>query len=707
MSGVTIDLHLRAAGVSLVLHSADDRLPSIVHWGADLGADLDLPSLVRALRPATTSASADSGVRFSVVAQESEAYSGRPGLTGSRGTGSWSPRLRVVSVEESADGATIEARDDQLEVTMRTTIRLDPYGVLQLRHAVRNDGLEPYTVRELATVVPVPGVVGEVLDLAGRWALERQPQRRPTSVGTWLRELRHGRTGFEAPLVTVAGTPGFGNRHGEVWGIHLGWSGNARTWYDQTPDGQRSLGAAELLGPAGLIVAPGTSYETPLLYGSWSGAGLDGLADRFHDHVRARPSHPSTPRPVVFNTWEAVYFDQSLEALTALADRAAQAGAERFVLDDGWFLGRRDATAGLGDWEVDPGVWPQGLTPLIDHVLGLGMDFGLWVEPEMVNPDSELLRAHPDWALAVSGHEPITWRQQLVLDLSRPEVFDHLLTRLDALLAEHRIAYLKWDHNRDLMDAGGVDGQEALHDNVLAVYRLLDALRARHPGVEIESCSSGGARVDLGILARTDRVWGSDSIDALDRQAIQRWTSLLLPPELVGSHVGAPRAHTTGRVLDLPFRGATALFGSLGIEWDVSRATDDELAALSGVVAAYRELRPLLHSGRVVHADLPGPCLLHGVVAPDGGSAVFCYAQLASPPTPLPGPVRLPGLRGDVPYLVDNLVLPAPSTEPAPPRWLPEPLTLTGSVLATVGLALPVVKPAQAVLVTLRDARAT
>ena len=210
---------------------------------------------------------------------------------------------------------------------------------------------------------------------------------------------------------------------------------------------------------------------------------------------------------------------------------------------------------------------------------GLGMEFGLWVEPEMVNPDSDLARAHPDWVLPGPP-----WRHQQALDITIPEAYAYIFERLDALLTEYEIAFLKWDHNRDLVTP--------THDQTLATYRLLDELRARHPGVEIESCSSGGARVDLGILARTDRVWASDTNDALERQSIQRWTQLLLPPELVGSHVGPPKAHTTGHTHDLSFRGATALFGHFGIEWDIASATDEERAELAEWIARYKRFAP-------------------------------------------------------------------------------------------------------------------
>ena len=305
------------------------------------------------------------------------------------------------------------------------------------------------------------------------------------------------------------------------------------------------------------------------MYAVHSTTGLGAASRQFHAVVRSSPAHRDRPRPVVLNTWEAVYFDHDFDTLTRLAERAAAVGVERFVLDDGWFGGRRDDTPGLGDWWVSPDAHPDGLAPLIERVRALGMEFGIWVEPEMVNPDSDLYRAHPDWALADPGYEPVLGRHQLVLDLAIPAAFDEILGRLDALLGDHDIAFVKWDMNRDHVQATGADGRAGTHAQTLALYRLLDELRRRHPDVEFESCSSGGARIDLGILQRTERVWTSDCNDALERQTIQRYASTLIPPEVIGAHVGPPTAHTTGRTQSLAFRAATALFGHFGIEWNL------------------------------------------------------------------------------------------------------------------------------------------
>ena len=351
----------------------------------------------------------------------------------------------------------------------------------------------------------------------------------------------------------------------------------------------------------------------------------DGLAQAFilgADFVAGRKS--------TLILGDNIYFGHDLPRLLRLVETAASVGVERFVLDDGWFLRRRDDSAGLGDWVVDPVVWPQGLHPLVERVRELGMQVGLWCEPEMANPASDLLREDPDRVLAQSGRTPRAWRRQQVVDLTRPDVHARLLEQISAIVAEYDLDYLKWDHNRDLHEADhrqdGVS-RPAVHWQTLATYRLLDELRARHPRLEIESCASGGGRVDLGILERTDRVWASDTNDAVERQLIQRWTGLLLAPELVGAHVGPPVAHTTGRTVDLGMRLLTALFGHAGIEWDITTCTGDELDRVRAWTALYRELRPLLHGGRTVRRDLPSGlpgstgALLHGVVARDGDRA--------------------------------------------------------------------------------------
>jgi alpha-galactosidase len=343
--------------------------------------------------------------------------------------------------------------------------------------------------------------------------------------------------------VVIAAVPGLGFGSGEAYGLHVAWGGNAGHRVERVPSGlgmadgsgqwlvpgSTTIGGGELLLPGEIALAQGESCVTPWVYLAASRAGLDGLAAQFHGHLRSVPAHPRRPRPVNLNVWEAVYFRHDFATLAALADIAADAGVERFVLDDGWFRGRREDRAGLGDWQVDEQVWPGGLHRLVAYVRGRSMQFGLWIEPEMVSPDSDLFRAHLDWILSAGQRRPPLQRRQLVLDLTRPEVAGYLLERISALLAEYEISYVKWDCNRDIIDAGSGarGGAPATHDQAVAVYALLDELRSRHPDVEWESCAAGGGRIDLGMLERVQRVWTSDMTDAMARQSIQRWTCAL------------------------------------------------------------------------------------------------------------------------------------------------------------------------------------
>lgn len=701
-------VHLRGEHCSLVLsfHEGDDEpMPTVVHWGARIERDDDIDSLVETSLPAVTHSGADVAARWRLVPMPTDGWPLRPALEGARGDGSaYSPRFHVSEVRAESDSATIEGRDDIAGLAITIDLRLHEGGVLTWNQRVTNTQPGTYHLTRLSAALSLPTQATELLDLTGRWCRERAPQRTPLHMGAWVREGRRGRTGHDAPTVLVAGRPGFSFREGEVFGMHVAWSGNT-TWYaERSPHGIAQLGGGELLEPGEVRLAEGESYDAPTVMFVHRNDGLDGLSDAFHRYTRARDCHVATPRPVILNTWEAVYFDHRLDRLTALADVAAEVGVERFVLDDGWFGSRRDDTKGLGDWTVSTEVWPDGLTPLIKHVTGLGMQFGLWVEPEMVNPDSDLYRAHPDWILSIPGRLPQTWRHQQVLDLHNPDAYAHVLTQLDALLRDNDIAYLKWDHNRDLTDTGHA-GVSGVRTQTLALYALLDELRRRHPGVEIESCASGGGRVDLGILDHTDRVWASDCIDPLERQMIQRWTALLLPPELVGAHVPSDESHTTGRRHGLGFRLATAFFGHMGVEVDLTATSPEERSQISQAVALHKELRPLLHGGTTVRVDHPvDEALVHGVVSHDRDQAVFAYVQLTSGQTHTPGRARLAGLDPQRRYRIEPLVLgPQPSTQQiTPPQWITAGgAELSGAALMNVGVQIPILRPEQSFLVRL------
>jgi alpha-galactosidase len=483
---------LRAAGTSLLLDVGGRLLPRVLHWGADLGevsVDTGDAAAVRAAVTAAVPRSAlDAPLDLTVLPVESDGWSGAPGLAGHRDGRAAHPVLRLTALEVQTDGVggsvVASAGDPSSGLDVEVRLRLDAHGVLAVDATVTNTGPGVYALAAVRPLIPLPHKVTEVLDTTGRWCREASAQRHPLQHGSWWRPTRRGRTGHEGPLFVAAGPAGFGFRHGEVWAAHLAWSGDTEYLVERLPEGVgphgAALVAAELLRAGEVRLAPGEAYRSPTALYAWSADGLDGVAARWHRWQRAREHHPRSPRPVVLNTWEAVYFDHDLGRLTQLADVAARIGVERFVLDDGWFRGRRDDTAGLGDWYVDPDVWPEGLHPLVEHVRGLGLQVGLWVEPEMVNLDSDVAREHPDWVLRPhEGAVPPSWRNQQVLDLTSTGAWDYLLERLDALVSEYRLDYLKWDHNRDLHAAGAAPGfGPTVHQQTRRLYDLLDALRA-------------------------------------------------------------------------------------------------------------------------------------------------------------------------------------------------------------------------------------
>lgn len=697
-----IPVHLRDGGVSVVVDCPSTALPSILHWGPDLGScrEEDLRTLAAACAPLIENTT-DQPVRVSLVPEHSAGWMGAPGLTGHRAGGAWSARFQDVEYMRTATTLTARATDTAAGLVLEILLELAPSGLLRSRATLTNAAAGAYELQRLVVALPVPPIATEILDLAGRWAKERVPQRRAITVGTHLRESRRGRTGADAATVLTAGEAGFGFGSGATWGLHVGFSGNHVSSVERMTSGRTVLAGGELLLPGEVSLPEGASYSTPWIYGAY-GEGLDEQASRFHEWLRARPDHPRSERPVTLNVWEAVYFDHKLEPLLQLAERAAKVGVERYVLDDGWFRGRRSDNAGLGDWTVDEQVWPEGLHPLVNRVRQEGMQFGLWFEPEMVNPDSDLARAHPDWILQTGERLPMEARRQQVLNLAIPAAYNHVFGAVSALVDEYALDYIKWDHNRDLIDAGSTaTGSAGVHEQTLAVYRLLAELREKHPRLEIESCSSGGARVDLGILEHTDRIWASDCIDPLERQQILRWSAQLVPPELTGSHIGSAVSHTTGRSHSLEFRAATAMFGHFGIEWNINNLDPVELGSLTEWVQLHKRFRALIHTGRSVRVDHPvAELAVSGSVAADGSEALFCFALLARPSTWPPGLVRIPGLEPEARYLVERV---GPGTaDPGPngaPHWQLAPTVLTGRMLSAVGLQAPALRPEQAMLV--------
>ncbi|MDD7385230.1 MAG: alpha-galactosidase [Actinomycetaceae bacterium] len=697
-------VYFHTDGVGLVIAVFEQSLPVILHWGAELGdiTSVDAQQLLLACAANPGEGTVDTPRLVAVMPEHWAGWFGRPGISGSRQDGSaWTPKFSLshVDVNESRmDGdfasfttgsATIHATDRTADLELNLVIEMLVGGAVRMRATLTNLGARDYRLDELVLAYPVPARAVEIQDFAGHWGQEKITQRHEFTVGQYLREGRKGRTGADSAGVLHAGVQGFTTQSGEVWGVHTAWSGNHIHYAERAFTGEKLIGGGELILPNEIVLGSGESYTSPWVYGTY-GIGLDQTAHRFHTYLRSRPQHPSTSRPVTLNVWEAVYFNQNLEELRCLADIAAQLGVERYVLDDGWFSSRRNDRSGLGDWYVSDEVWPQGLHPLVDHVHSLGMQFGLWFEPEMVNEDSAIARAHPEWIMAPEGRLPVRARHQQVLNIGIPECYEHIYSRITKLIDEYGIAYIKWDHNRDLIDAGTLPRhQPGVHAQTRATYRMMAQLKRDHPGLEIESCSSGGGRIDLGIMEYADRVWVSDNIDPVDRQQMLRGTSQLLPLEMLGSHIASRTSESTGRTHDLDFRAATALFGHLGIEWDLRKASPQERETLAQWITFYKQIREFLFTGDYVRLDFPDHTLLGcGVIDHAKRKALYSLASMDVPITVSRGMVTLPGLDASTHYHVTPHPLTSNAAGLRPPLWFNDGkgFTATGAMLEHVGL---------------------
>ncbi|WP_417331354.1 alpha-galactosidase [Halomonas cupida] len=713
-------LSLSADGIQLQLDLADGLL-KLAHLGRIAPVTPAQHRLMSAA--ATPQASLDQLPPNTLFNDAGLGFAGYPALIGDRDGRDWLTDMRLSEVACSTDslGAhaqlTLADATSELEVLLSLTLTIE--GVLRQSTTLRNPGTADYRLEWLAACcLPLPNRFEQCLSFGGRWVQEFTETRHALSEGTFTLENRRGRSSHQRVPSLIVGTEGFSEQSGEVISAHLAWSGNHRLLVERQFDGSTQLQLGALLLPGEQVLAAGDSVTTPEVDMAWSDTGINGASQRMHRTLRARLDWPTPnkPRPVHVNTWEALYFDHDAGRLEELVTAAGDVGAERFVLDDGWFVGRDGERAALGDWYLDQGKYPEGLGPLIASVHAQGMEFGLWVEPEMVNPDSALFRTHPDWILALEGREQPLGRYQCVLDLTRPDVTDYLFARLDALLSDYPIRYLKWDMNRDLTHAATQSGERrgmpVAHAQVQALYALLARLRQAHPEVEIESCASGGARTDHGILRHTHRVWTSDCNDPHERTHIQRGASRFLPPELLGAHIGPEHAHTTSRRTSLAFRASTALFGHLGLELDVSQLAPRERGELRVWIERYKALRGLLHGGVSWRLD----CLddgqhAHGVVSQDGEEALYCISQLAMPRHAVPAPQPLAGLIAGQHYRLELLELPEHPERRMKqlPAWMQaqlsgEPVVASGEMLMRAGLALPVLDPEQAILIHLTAA---
>ncbi|WP_309752309.1 alpha-galactosidase [Novosphingobium sp.] len=599
----------------------------------------------------------------------------------------------VSAVKADADAITIRLEDPQEGLLLEQRVTRDPGGAFRFDARLTNRGAAALTLDWLASAqIPLAADSTGLISWRGRHNAELAECREAMPQQVWAREGRRGISGHGGPPGVVVLGEGAGHHSGLVHALQLAWSGDSRLTVERDDEGFWLLSAGAALQPGEVVLQHGESYTAPQAILAASTQGRGGAAAQHHAAVRAQigwPGGAMRPRPVHLNSWEACYFDHDEARIADLAQAAAAIGIERFVLDDGWFKGRDDDTAGLGDWICDPVKYPHGLKPLADKVCALGMEFGLWVEPEMVNPDSDLTRAHPEWALHVPGRAQPTARGQLVLNMALPQVRDYLFGALDTLLREVAISYLKWDHNRDLAPAGGAA-------QMAGTYDLLGRLRAAHPLVEIEGCAGGGGRSDAGLASYVHRFWTSDNIDAVSRVAMQRGFLAFLPPELMGAHIGASPAHATGRTQALGFRAAVAMPGHFGVELDPRKLDEADRAELADWIAFHKAWRHLLHGTRTWQGEGAD-----GLVWQAAGTAreFLLFVIRADPPHDRrPQPLRLPFLaeaddvalqllriggsrRG---YAMHSAAL-FDAMRAAPQRF-------TGSWLAQAGLQLPPLK---------------
>lgn len=665
---------------SLILASFNEEIPAIVYWGPPLPAR-EHRDIVRAATLDVTGGMLDANPPVSLNPETTGTFPGQPGMTLSDENGPpLRPRFQLVGVEET-DGLILRARDAGLGLVYEADLVIDAETAV-VTAVARLLSEAPVRVHWLsAPVFPATQYGVEMIDFAGRWIGEFQEIRTPWAAGIRVRENLTGRTGHEHFPALILPEAGATNSAGRAYGFHYGWSGGHRMVAEELPDGRRQI---QFGHAAGTRLSASDHFETAPLHAVFSDHGLNGLAVGFQRHVRDNLvtwPKPRTPRPVHYNCWEAVYFDHRIEDLKAIADQAAALGAERFVLDDGWFGRRDDDTSSLGDWFIDPRKYPDGLGALIDHVHGLGLSFGLWFEPEMVNPDSEFYRAHPDWALG--REDQVLGRQQMALDVAREEVRDHLYDRISVLLSAYDIDYIKWDHNRVLPmpDAGQAYGY----------YALLDRLRADFPETEIESCASGGGRIDFGVLTRTQRFWLSDSNDALERLRIQHNAALFLPLAVTGSHVGPRTCHTSGRVIDIRMRAWVAAQRHMGFEMDPRELTGEEAAVLTRVTTWWKVNRGWMTAGDILRLDSADPSVIaEEQLARDGSRFVVFAGRADSSAQILPRPLRLTGLEARATYRI-RLVNreDAVGLSRGTPLLKMEDVSLSGRYLMSHGLTLP------------------
>jgi len=558
--------------------------------------------------------------------------------------------LHYQSYKAEGDRLSITLKDikDEIEAVLEYRVFADA-GIISRRAVIRNNSKQAITIEsaQSATWYLPPGDGYRLTYLSGRWAAETQVNQEPIHEGTKVLESRLGHTGHNFNPWFAIDRGEANEEHGGVWFGALAWSGNWRISVEQTPYRQVRVTGGFNTFDFAYPLKPGEKLETPAFYGGYAANGF-GEASRLLHGLELNDIEPhgsaARPRPVLYNSWEATEFNVDEAGQTALAQKAAKLGVELFVMDDGWFGKRNTDHAGLGDWVVNPQKFPNGLAGLIKTVNGLGMDFGLWVEPEMVNPDSDLYRAHPDWVMNFPGRPRSELRNQLVLNMARDDVKEHIFDVLDKLVTTYKLRYFKWDMNRIFAEPGwpevsAGEQRELWVKYVWNYYEIMDRLRKKHPELEIESCSGGGGRVDLGVLRYVDEVWPSDNTEAFDRLKIQEGFSEAYAAKFMSAWV-TDVPNMNGRSTPLWYRFLVAMQGALGIGSNLNKFSDEDTKLATQMVALDKRIRETVQFGSLYRLLSPrtSDTTANEYVSKDGKEAVvfaFRHSQQydTKPPT--------------------------------------------------------------------------
>ena len=584
-----------------------------------------------------------------------EVVDGKPGIPGLPATFGDNAKTLLLHLKDELIG---------LEATLSYTMFDDVAGVVRSVKLHNASDSDLVIERAYSLCLELPDSRYDLITLSGKWAREREIARRPLVMGEQgVSSLRGATSLFTSNMLFLA-RPETTEAQGEAIGAALVYSGNftAQVHVDANRNSRVFLGLNGVDFSWKLV--PGADFHTPEAVTVYSDAGLDGMSAQFHrvcgSHL-ARGKFAKAPRPILLNNWEATYFNFNEEKLLKIARTAADVGVELFVLDDGWFGHRDDDHTSLGDWYVDTRKLPNGLKHLTDQVHAMGLKFGLWFEPEMVSPKSDLYRKHPDWAIHIAGREPVQQRQQLTLDMSREDVQDYVYECVASHLRNDGIDYVKWDMNRHFSNIGSAllpaDQQKELpHRYMLGLYRVLEKLVNEFPDVLFESCSSGGGRFDMGMLHYMPQTWTSDNTDALCRCRIQYSTSLVFPPFAMGSHVSAVPNHQTGRITPIETRGNVAMSGCFGYELDLNTLSAEDLEKVRAQIARVKELRTTLLYGDFHRLISPyegsGNDTAWITVSPDKTEAVFMFTRALHMPANDPVLVKLRGLEPDKCYTI-------------------------------------------------------